>query len=99
MLRRREEERKGDAMRGKGRERTIILLVLQAQVSIPLDIISVGTSYQRVEVEVHVPHVKNAVQRAYACQEAKVAWFRWLSDEMSRESRGIRDDLVVESTR
>lgn len=73
----------------------MILLVLPAQVSIPVDITSVGTSYQRVEVDVHVPHVRNAVQRAYAL----VAWFRWLSDEMSRESRRIRDDLDVERTR
>jgi hypothetical protein len=36
----------------------VVLLVLSAQVSIPSGITFVGTSYQRVETEVHVPHVK-----------------------------------------
>lgn len=35
----------------------VILLVLSAQVSIPLGITLVGTSYQTVETEVHVPRV------------------------------------------
>jgi hypothetical protein len=40
-----------------------ILLVLSAQVSIPLGITLVGTSYQRDEDEVHVPRVEMQFQR------------------------------------
>jgi len=73
----------------------VIVLVLSAQVSIPLGITVVGTSYQRVEVEVHVPHVKMQFQMNYTCLKADVDLGRMKSDVMSCESRRIQVDDVV----